>query len=112
MARVLMFTTMALFVACLVMGYMLKDALVRQASLTAQINAVTDTLLEERAYAEKSEQATVRLERSEAERWGGLLQYERDLSGLRGDDGAGLDAVGPDAALRGLRSCGTGGDCR
>lgn len=72
------------------------------AGLTTRLDDATRQLNTEIERGHRIEQATIRLERADAERQADLRKYERDLLGMQ--DPA-LDAVVPDSALRGLRSC-------
>ena len=88
--------------------YQIRSLQRQHAELTIALDDAINQLKHEIERGERIEQATVRLEKAENERWKALREYERDLSELHENNtesGVALDVVVPDAALRGLRTC-------
>ena len=106
--KVLSGVVIALALMCLWQEYRLRDAQVATADLTVRLDDAIGQLRNEVERGKRIEQATIRLEQSDAIRRQELRRYERDLEVLHDSDveiGSSLDACVPDAALRGLRSC-------
>ena len=106
--KVLSGVVIALAVLCFWQEYRLRQAQVETADLTVRLDDAIGQLRNEVERGKRIEQATIRLEQSDAIRRQELKRYERDLQALHDSDveiGSSLDVCVPDAALRGLRSC-------
>ena len=92
---------------CGVLALQVRGLYRQQGELTIKLDSAIAQITQEIERGERIEQATVRLEKAENDRWKALREYERDLSELHENDtesGVALDVVVPDAALRGLRT--------